>query len=72
MNLLNNKLLKAGLPKSGDFDGDGSVTMADVLSIVQFANDMISLTPAQFLALDIDGNGNVTMVDVLMLVRKLG
>jgi uncharacterized repeat protein (TIGR02543 family) len=61
---------EVGAPGSGDFDGDGYVTMADVsaaLRAIVFGTS--NLTPAQIAALDIDGDGFLTMADVIMIMR---
>ena len=62
---------KVGAPGSGDFDGNGTVNIMDVLNLVQYLNGVITPTPAQFAAIDIDGSGAVTMVDAVLMVRKL-
>jgi uncharacterized repeat protein (TIGR02543 family) len=59
-----------GEPGSGDFDGDGYVTMADVVVALQaVVSGTDNLTPEQIAALDIDGDGFLTMADVIKIMR---
>jgi len=58
-----------GLPGSGDYDGDGFVTMFEVMITVQAAMGEISINPDQFAALDMDNDGYITMADVIMVYQ---
>jgi hypothetical protein len=61
----------AGLPGSGDLNGDGIVTMGEALTVMRFVAGLgISLTPAQLAAADINLDGAVTMTYVLLIMRK--
>jgi hypothetical protein len=53
----------------GDADGDGSVTMGDVVTLSRFVSGLQTLTDAQKLAADTDGDGSITMGDVVSLSR---
>jgi hypothetical protein len=61
----------AGDLASGDLDGDGFVTMAEVLIVAQIVvGGGRQITPAQFAAVDMDGDGRLTMADVMLAMRK--
>ena len=60
-----------GAPGSGDIDGDGEVTMYEVLIATRTAvGTGPVLTPAQLAAIDMDFDGEFTMADVIMIMRK--
>ena len=59
-----------GTPGSGDYDGDGIVTMNDAMATARAAIGAISPTPAQTAAIDMDGDGVITMTDALRVMRK--
>jgi hypothetical protein len=60
-----------GAPASGDLDGDGHVTAADLISLVRhLVSGLGELSAEQITAGDMDGDGTLTMVDVVLLVRK--
>jgi len=60
-----------GAPRSGDFDGDGFVTMSDVLYVAQAAlGGGVSMSPAQMAAIDMDGDGVFTMADVMQAYQR--
>jgi len=63
-------LPRVGAPGSGDLDGDGFVTMAEVTICALAAIGSADLSPAQLDAIDIDRDGIITMADV-MLIYKL-
>ncbi|MDR1797128.1 MAG: dockerin type I domain-containing protein [Clostridiales Family XIII bacterium] len=60
-----------GEPGSGDLDGDGQVTMAEVTQLVQVIIGVGTLTDGQVLAADMDGDGVLTMADVVQVLHKL-
>ena len=58
-----------GAPGSGDINGDGYVTMDEVLTCAQAALGDIGLSPAQLDAIDMDRDGVITMADVMLIYR---
>ena len=58
-----------GPPGSGDLNGDGFVTMDEVLICAQAALGDIGLNPAQLDAIDMDRDGAITMADVMMIYK---
>jgi hypothetical protein len=62
---------KAGTPGSGDLDGDGYVTMADLATFMHvIIGQDITLTPAQLAAVDMDSDGYLTMADLLLMSQR--
>ncbi len=64
-------------PVSGDYNGDGAVTLADAVLLVRFITEDTALTDGQIAAVicaepDLNGDGLVTMLDVKALLRQLG
>ena len=53
--------------KTGDIDGDGSITTADVLELQKHLSKVIELTEEQVTAADTDGNGKLEINDVLRI-----
>ena len=53
----------------GDVNGDGDLTMKDVLLMRRYIAGLDELTQAQIAAGDMDGDGDVTMKDVLKARR---
>ena len=53
----------------GDIDGDGDITMKDVLIMRRYIAGLDELTDAQIAAGDFDGDGDITMKDVLRARR---
>ena len=53
----------------GDTNGDGSVTMLDVLRLAKHVAGMISLTGDQLAAADVNHDNSVTMLDTLRLAK---
>ena len=58
----------AGTPISGDANGDGSVTVADVFYLISslFVGGPAPIGPA-----DVNGDGSVTVADVFYLINYL-
>ena len=59
-----------GAPGSGDIDGDGFVTMFDVMLAYQASVGSINLTSALFAAADMDFDRNITMADVSKIAQE--
>jgi|GEM_PF-5220704 hypothetical protein len=55
----------------GDVNGDGDVTMKDVLKIRRYIAGLDDLTPEEFERADVNGDGDVTMKDVLKIRRYI-
>jgi hypothetical protein len=60
---------EVGAPGSGDVDGDGYVTMADVVVLMRAIAGQATLTPAQLAAADLDQDGYLTMADLILMLR---
>ena len=58
-----------GEPGSGDLNGDGFVTMDEVLITAYAAIGAAQLTPRQFAAIDMDNDGAITMADVMLVYQ---
>ena len=54
---------------SGDLNGDGKVTMADVLRLARGAAGYVTLTEQERTAGDVTGDGKITMADVIRIAR---
>ena len=69
------EVVAAGVRAKGDWNGDGSVTLTDVMSIQQhIVNTMLgnaSASAAQIAAADIDNNGQVDIVDCQHIQRYI-
>jgi hypothetical protein len=59
-----------GAPGSGDFDGDGRVTMTEVITTLNVVIGRGIFTPEQKASVDMDGDGAVTMTDVIKVLRR--
>lgn len=57
--------------KPGDVNGDGKVTIDDVLILQKFLAKMMDLNPLQRAAGDVNHNGKITVDDVIMIQRYL-
>lgn len=55
----------------GDVNGDGRVTIADVVLAIRIFLGAITPTPDQFLAADFNGDGTVTLDDIRALLRQV-
>ena len=63
--------ITTGAPKSGDFNGDGVVTMDEALLVARIVAGVgLTLTTEQFAAVDMDADACITMADVLLIMRK--
>ncbi len=61
-----------GSVASGDVNGDGKISMLDVITAFQISNGSLSNpTQAQLQAADLNNDGKVTMLDVISLFNKL-
>ena len=49
----------------GDINGDGSLTLVDVLLCTNYILGLTEFTPEEFLAADADGNGVIDIFDAL-------
>lgn len=57
--------------KPGDVNGDGKVSIDDVLMLQKFLAKMMDLNPLQRAAGDVNGDGKITVDDVIMIQRYL-
>ena len=55
----------------GDLDGDGKITMNDLLLLRMHLNDNVSLTQEQTSAADVNKDGNVDYEDLNLLYDHL-
>ena len=62
-----NPQVKYSTLQLGDVDGDGEVTMSDVLMVYNFAMGDLNPSAEQILAADVDGDEEITMSDVLLI-----
>jgi hypothetical protein len=62
---------QVGAPGSGDLDGDGAVTAADLVSVARAMLGLSSPTPSQLAASDMDGDNNLTSADLVAIVRRM-
>ncbi|MDF2723957.1 MAG: rcc [Paenibacillus sp.] len=53
----------------GDYNGDGMVTPTDVLAVTKYMNQLITLTPEQFEALDMNDDGYVNAADATLIMQ---
>ena len=58
------------LPGTGDLNGDGVVTMDEVVTTAQVAIGLVSLNPEQLAIIDMDGDGFITMFDVMKVYER--
>jgi hypothetical protein len=58
----------AAAQRAGDCDGDGEVTIAEIVSLVSITlgNAAISACPAG----DTDGNGGITIAEIIAAIRE--
>ena len=55
---------------SGDLDGDGELTSADVVLLARYLAGAETLTEAQLTAADLNADGVVTSADLVLLAQK--
>jgi hypothetical protein len=60
-----------GAPASGDLDGDGSITAAEVLAVAKSVIGTSTFSEAEAAAADLDKDGALTMADVVLMMRKM-
>ncbi|MBR0303332.1 MAG: CotH kinase family protein, partial [Clostridia bacterium] len=65
------RLIKKIIAAAGDADGDGALTMKDVLMIRRSIAGIGTIPDGRADICDVDGDGDVTMKDVLMLRRSI-
>ena len=53
----------------GDIDGDGSITSADALVILQNVVAIKEFTEVENIAADVDGDGSITSADALVILQ---
>lgn len=53
----------------GDVNGDGTVTAADLLIVMNNLSGRTGLTDDQALAADVDGDGMVTLADLTKMIQ---
>ena len=56
---------------SGDLDGDGELTSADVVLLARYLAGAETLTEAQLTAADLNADGVITSADLVLLARKV-
>lgn len=56
---------------SGDMDGDGELTSADVVLLARYLAGAETLTEAQLTAADLNADGVITSADLVLLARKV-
>ncbi len=57
-------------PVYGDLDGDGDVSMTDIIVVLQYINGS-ELTEEQFHVADVNGDGIVNMADLLLILQYI-
>lgn len=60
-----------GAVVKGDLNGDGKVSLPDVIRILRLAIGIDPATPQQVAAGDLDGNGSVGITDAVALLRRV-
>lgn len=56
---------------TGDVNGDGTLTSADALCILQSVAGILDLTDEQKKSADLDGDGEITSADALFILQKV-
>ncbi|MCL2136743.1 MAG: hypothetical protein FWH40_04375 [Coriobacteriia bacterium] len=59
-----------GEPGSGDLNGDGSVTMDEVIIVLRATIGSVPLSREQLAVIDMDFDGEITMGDVILALQK--
>jgi hypothetical protein len=60
----------AGAPGSGDLNGDKTSTTQEAMTAARAAMGLLTLTPAQRVAMDMNGDGSLTMQDATRALRR--
>ena len=55
----------------GDVNGDGSVNILDVISIVAYMTDQIDLSDDSFIAADYNADGSINVIDIVILIEYI-
>jgi len=58
------------IPGSGDLNGDGMVTMEEVVVALQASVAAVGLTPEQLAVIDMDFDGVITLTDVILMLQE--
>ena len=62
----------SSVPKcTGDLNGDGEVSVRDVVILQKYLASQVLLNPAQLSAADADHNGKVNLSDVLQMQKYI-
>lgn len=67
--VFNARFIKENAPIPGDVDGDGVVTIADVMLTLRYSLGLIDESALDTTAADMDGNGSVTVSDAISILR---
>ncbi len=54
----------------GDVNGDGNISVADALMLVNICNNKITANDMQQLAGDVNNDGNISVADALMVINR--
>ena len=55
----------------GDVNGDGSVNILDVVSIVAYMTDQVDLSDESLIAADFNGDDNINVLDIVMMLEYI-
>tara|TARA_B100000315_G_C14267650_1_gene447163 strand:- start:213 stop:677 length:465 start_codon:yes stop_codon:yes gene_type:complete len=55
----------------GDVNGDGSVNILDVVSIVGYMTDQVVLSDDALIAADFNGDGSINVLDIVMMLEYI-
>ncbi|MCL2136738.1 MAG: hypothetical protein FWH40_04350 [Coriobacteriia bacterium] len=55
---------------SGDLNGDGVVTMDEVIMILQVSSGTVAMVPEMYYVIDMDFDSRITMADVVLALHK--
>jgi|GEM_PF-1409988 len=57
--------------KLGDINGDGQITVQDLIALIQHLAGAVTLTGDAAIAADVDKNGSITVQDLILLIQVL-
>ena len=57
--------------KNGDLNGDGKLTVGDLILMNRYIHGTYTFTEKQFKSADLNGDGNADIFDVLVFRKKL-